>query len=141
MTDDRIILELSLSEENAEAEMLDGLTTQMLKDLMEIGADSVERPRAEGAPPGGTKGEVISLGVLILAIAPVALPSLIKFLQAWTLRGENRRIKIKTPQGLEVEFVPEKRLSESELVALVEKLSKIEPPKPDAGSGAAPEKP
>ncbi len=141
MTDDRIRLELSLSEENAEAEKLDGLTTQMLNDLMEIGADSVERPRAEGAPAAGTKGEVISLGVLILAIAPVALPSLIKFLQAWTLRGENRRIKIKTPQGLEVEFVPEKRLSESELVALVEKLSKIEPPKPDAGSGAAPEKP
>lgn len=140
MTDDRIRLELSLTQQNAEAQQLDGLTLQMLRDLIEIGADSVERPRIESSQAPGTKGEAISLGVLILAIAPVVLPSLIKYLQAWTLRGENRRIKIKTPQGLEVEFIPEKRLSEGELLALAEKLSKIEKTRPATDSDAPPEK-
>lgn len=134
MANQKIKLELTLAEEYAEAEKLDRLTVQMSRDLIELGADSVERPGAEGTGAAGTKGEAISLGVLLLAIAPVALPNLIKFLQAWTLRGENRRIKIKTPQGLEVEFIPEKRLNEAELLSLVEKLSRIEKNKPDAGS-------
>jgi hypothetical protein len=39
------------------------------------------------------------------------LPKLVEFLQAWTLRGENRTVRIKTPGGLELEFTPEKKMS------------------------------
>jgi hypothetical protein len=50
------------------------------------------------------------------------LPQLVQFLQAWTLRGEKRTVKIKTPAGVEVEFTPEKRLSQDELLALAQRL-------------------
>jgi hypothetical protein len=57
---------------------------------------------------------------------PAFLPKLVEFLQAWTLRGENRTVRIKTPAGLEVEFTPEKKMSEAEVLALVEKLAQAQ---------------
>ncbi len=59
------------------------------------------------------------------------LPKLVEFLQAWSLRGESRKLTIKTPAGLEVEFTPERKLSEAELLALVDKLSQVAAQRPD----------
>ncbi|MFB0533374.1 MAG: hypothetical protein ACETWR_00155 [Anaerolineae bacterium] len=57
---------------------------------------------------------------------PAFLPKLVEFLQAWTLCGENRTVRIKTPAGLELEFTPEKKMSEAEVLALVEKLAQAQ---------------
>jgi hypothetical protein len=75
----------------------------------------------------GSKGDAFTLGALLLVAAPAILPNLISFIQSWALRGENRKVKIKTPDGLEIEFTPEKKMSEAELLALVDKLVKPKP--------------
>jgi hypothetical protein len=144
MIQDRVTLQLSIEEEEADTERLDGLTIQMLRDLVEIGADAVERPKPADSTAPGRKGDAFTLGALLLVAAPAILPNLIQYLQAWTLRGENRKIKIKTPQGLEIEFTPHKKLSETELLALVEDLSEVaqKPVEPGAGEDKkSPEKP
>jgi hypothetical protein len=125
MTSSEIPLYLTITETDADAESLDELTGRLLRDLRELGAESVERPSGE-AVPGGAKGDAFTLGALTLAAVPAFLPKLVEFLQAWALRGESRTVRVKTPAGLEVEFTPEKKLSEAEVLALVEKLAQTQ---------------
>lgn len=125
MTSSEIQLHLTIAETDADAESLDELTGRLLRDLRELGAESVERPSGE-AVPEGAKGDAFTLGALTLAAVPAFLPKLVEFLQAWALRGESRTVRVKTPAGLEVEFTPEKKLSEAEVLALVEKLAKTQ---------------
>ena len=127
MTSTEIRLHLNVTEEDADPERLDELTGRLLRDLRELGAESVERPSG-GVTPEGAKGDAFTLGALAMVAVPAFLPKLVEFLQAWSLRGESqgRRVKIKTPTGLEVEFTPEKKLSQDELVALVEKLAQTQ---------------
>lgn len=123
MTSSEIPLYLTITEAEADAESLDELTGRLLRDLRELGAESVERPSSEAVPEGAKPGDAFTLGALALVAVPAFLPKLVEFLQAWALRGENRTVRIKTPAGLEVEFTPEKKLSEAGLLALVEKLA------------------
>ena len=127
MTSTEIQLHMTVTEEDADPERLDELTGRLLRDLRELGAESVERPSG-GVTPEGAKGDTFTLGALALVAVPAFLPKLVEFLQAWSLRGESqgRRVKIKTPAGLEVEFTPEKKLSQAELVALVENLTQTQ---------------
>jgi hypothetical protein len=124
MTSTEIQLHLTVTEADADPEGLDELTGRLLRDLRDLGAESVER-FSGGAVPEGAKGDPFTLGALALVAVPAFLPKLVEFLQAWSLRGESqgRKVKIKTPAGLEVEFTPEKKLSQAELLALVEKLT------------------
>jgi hypothetical protein len=122
MTSSEIPLYLTITEADADAERLDELAGRLLRDLRDLGAESVERPSGE-AVPEGAKGDAFTLGALALAAVPAFLPKLVEFLQAWALRGENRTVEIETPAGLKVKFTPEKKLSEAELLALVEKLA------------------
>ena len=125
MIQENITIQMTISDEEVGSERLDEQTTLLMQDLLELGADSVSKP-AGGPAEKGRKGEAFTLGALLLVAAPALLPSLIRFIQAWALRGANRRVKIKTPEGLEIEFTPEKKLSEADLLALVEKLTKAQ---------------
>lgn len=120
-----IQLYLTVDEADADSERLAELTTRLQRDLHDLGAESVERPHKE-TPLQGAKGEPFTIGALVLVVVPVLLPKLVEFLQGWSLRGENRKVRIKTPAGLEIEFTPEKKFSEAELLALVEKLSETQ---------------
>jgi hypothetical protein len=124
MPTQEIQLDLTLAETGADAERLDDLTRRLMRDMQDLGAEYVERPTA-GPTLEGAKGVDFTWGALALGAVPAFLPKLVEFLQAWSLRGENRRIKIKTPAGLEVEFTPEKRLSEDEVIALAERLIQV----------------
>ena len=126
MIQNNVSFQITISEEQAEPERLDQLTIQLRRDLLDLGVEQADRPAGE-APAPGSKGDAFSIGALALAAAPALLPNLIAFIQSWVLRGENRKIKIKTPEGLEVEFTLEKKMSEAELLSLVEKLSKPKP--------------
>ena len=137
MPEDKLVLYLSLSAGEADPERLEELTRLMIGELRELGVDSAERPaysRAEGLiegePQTGAKGDPLTIGAILLVALPALLPNLVAFLQSWSLRGENRKVRIKTPAGVEIEFSPEKRLSQAELLALVEALGKIPPSTP-----------
>jgi hypothetical protein len=122
MASTEIHLNLTVTEADADAEWLERLTGNLMRDLRELGVESVERPSG-GPAPEGAKGSTSTVGALALVAVPTFLPKLVDFLQAWSLRGESRIVRIKTPAGLEVEFTPDKRLSQAELIALVEKLT------------------
>jgi len=121
MTSTEIQLYLTVIEAHADAERLDELTGRLLRDLREFGAESVEQSSG-GAVPEGAKGDSFTLGALALVAVPAFLLKLVKFLQAWSLRGQSSKVKIKTPTELEVEPAPEKKLSQAESVELVENL-------------------
>lgn len=121
MTLSEIQLDLIISETGADAEQIDELTVYLMRDLRDLGLESVERIAGK-AVPEGAKGDPFTLGALALVALPAILPKLVEFLQAWSLRGGSRQVKIKTPAGLEVEFTPEKTMSEADLLALIEKL-------------------
>lgn len=129
MPEDKIILYLSIAEPLADPEYLDELTRLLMVELRDLGADSVETLQ-ESDPQKGAKGDPFTIGALLVVALPALLPNLVSFLQAWSLRGETRRVRIKTPAGVEVEFAPEKRLSQKELLDLVNELSKIPPSTP-----------
>ncbi len=113
-------LDLEIQETDADAERLDQLTVFLAGELNQLGVDWA-RPSAGSAPPGA-KGDPIALGALVISVLPNLAPKLVEFLQAWVMRGENRKVKIKTPAGLEIEFTPEKKLAKDEYLTLVEKL-------------------
>ena len=126
MTTSEIQLHLTVTKADADAESLDELTGRLLLDLRELGVESVERPSGGAAPAGAKVGDPFTLGALALVAVPVILPKLVEFLQAWSLRGESRTVKIKTPAGLEVEFTPGgKKLSTAEVLALAKELAQI----------------
>lgn len=126
----QVRLDLTLSEADADAERLDELTIRLMRDLRDLGVESVERPPGKAVPKRG-KGDPFTLGALALVAVPAMLPKLVEFVQAWSLRGESRKLTIKTPAGLEVAFTPEKKLTEAELLALVERLSQVPAQRPD----------
>jgi len=129
MPEDKIILYLSIADPLADPEHLDELSRLLMSELRDLGADSVEALQ-ESDPQKGAKGDPFTIGALLVVALPALLPNLVSFLQAWSLRGENRRVRIKTPAGMELEFSPEKRLSQKELLDLVNELSKIPPSTP-----------
>ena len=122
MVSSEIELQLAVTEAEADAERLDELTRRMMRDLEDLGVESVERPPGEAAPESA-KGDPFTWGALALALVPALLPELIEFLRDWARRNEGRTVKIKTPDGLEVEFAPGEKLTETELLSLVEKLT------------------
>ncbi len=122
MVSSEIELQLTLAETDADAERLDELTRSLMRDLHDLGVESVDRPSGEPAPEAA-KGDPFTWGALALALVPALLPELVEFLRDWARRNEGRTVKIKMPTGLEVEFTPEGKLTETQLASLVEKLT------------------
>lgn len=111
--------------EEADADELDRITRQLLTEIQELDVESAELVRGEVAPEGAKSVEVVTLGALAVAVLPTVVPRLVEFLQAWSMRGESRRVKIKTQIGdrsLEVEYSPTS-MSPDELKSLVDMLT------------------
>ncbi len=108
--------------EDADAEELDRLTRQLRGDLEDLGVESAELVKGGLAPQGTKAIDPVTLGAIALVVLPATLPKLVEFLQAWSLRGQGRTVKIKTGM-VELEFTPDKPLSTSEVMHLAEKLA------------------
>lgn len=121
-----IHIHLTVSEVGADNERLDYLTRRLMNDLSDVGVESIKRPDSGSVPEGTMSSTPLTWAELAIVALPAFLPNLFAFLQAWTLRGENRKVKIKTPSGLEVEFNPGEPLSQNELLSLVKKLMRAQ---------------
>jgi hypothetical protein len=97
--------EVQVIESGATDEELDGATRQLLSELRELNVESVELVRSEAAP-AGTKGDPVTLGAISLTVLPVAIPSIITFIQTWVMRKQGRTVKFKG-KGIEFEGSPE----------------------------------
>lgn len=117
-----IEIRLAITEEGASSERLDNLTTQLMNDLKQLKIKSAKR-LSDKSIEKGAKGDPLTLGALILVMAPAILSPLVEFLKSWTI--ERRRIVIEAPNGAKLEFVPDKKYSEAELLAFVDKINQI----------------
>jgi hypothetical protein len=125
MSSPEVQLNLTIAENGADDERLDNLTVQLMGDLKELDLESIERPVGTDMKKGA-KGDPFTLGALILVAVPAVLPPLIGFLESWAV--ERRKVSIEAPNGVKLEFVPEKRFSQAELLAFVERVSQIPSP-------------
>jgi hypothetical protein len=110
---------------DASPDDLDQLTRQLRGELSELDLESVDLLKAGQAPPGAKSAEAIALGSLWIALLPTMIPKLIEFLQSWSLRGQDRTVKIKANVGdraVEVEYAPTVT-SDAQVKSLVETIT------------------
>lgn len=98
---DKVELNLEIIEADATEDDLDRLTRQLLSELRDLDVESAELTKGTSAPDG-SKGDPITIGSIALEVLPVAIPSVIAFIQAWVTRGQGRIVKFKG-KGIEFE--------------------------------------
>ena len=104
-TDQPIKFEIEVGARDVSEEDLDEMTRNLLNELRGSDALSADLVSA-GAAPQGTKGDLVTVGMLALEVLPAAAPSLIAMVQAWIMRGHGRTVKFKG-KGFEFEGSPE----------------------------------
>ena len=104
-TNDMLQMTLVIDVTNADDEHLDEMTLRLRDELKELDIESVERVRDGNALVGSKSGiDPTTINAIAIGVSVAIAPKLIGFLQAWKLRGQGRTIKIKTRDGVEVEF-------------------------------------
>lgn len=120
----QLSLLVTVDETGADRLQIDELTSLLKEDLRELGVSDVHNASTSPAPDR-SKGDPFTLGALALVVLPTFLPKLIECLSNWASRSEDRKVKIKTPSGVEVEFTSKKLLSNSEILDLAKQLTEV----------------
>lgn len=123
MQESEILLNLQIFETGADDERLDLLTSKLIRNLRGFDIEHIGRKQSEQTQPKGSRGEPITFGAIVLVVLPAVLPSLISFIQSWL--EERRKIIVEAPNGAKVEFTPNKKYSEDDIILLIKRLSKI----------------
>ncbi|HEY3312828.1 MAG TPA: hypothetical protein VGK00_14405 [Anaerolineales bacterium] len=89
----KLILEVSA--QDATIEDIDQLTRQLLGELRELDAESVELMRAGSVPEGTKSADPVTTGAIVMAVLPNMLPKLFELVRAWAARGPGRTVKFK----------------------------------------------
>jgi hypothetical protein len=117
---------------DAFAEDLDTLARTLRNEIEEFGVESVRLASSPNAPAGTKSMEAVTIGALAVTVLPAALPRLIEFLQAWTLRSKDQTVKIKASVGdrsVDVEYPA--GASETVVKELIQRMTDtLSPPSP-----------
>jgi len=100
-------LEIVSDDDDTSLQMQQQLRTNLLNmDFVE----AVERPSTStGEDLSGAKGDALSLGALILTVAPGAVSATIDLLKDWLVRKSDETIRLKLQRGdqlVELEYNP-----------------------------------
>jgi hypothetical protein len=109
---------------DALAEDIDTLTRRLRSEIQDFGVEAVTLQTSGSAPTGSKSVEAMTIGALAVTLVPQLLPKLIEFLQAWSLRGKDRTVKIKATVGdrsVDIEY-PE-GASEVAVQELIQKMT------------------
>ncbi len=68
---------------DTDANEVSELTAQLRQRLLELDVDAVELVRSQDVPAGAKPGDAISLGALIVTLAPAAMTAVIGLLKDW----------------------------------------------------------
>ena len=96
---------IEVSESNAAIEDIDEMTRQLLSELRETRVESAELTKG-GSAPKGSKGDLMTIGSIAVAVLPAFLPNVVSFVQDWVERGQGRTVKFRG-MGIEFEGSPE----------------------------------
>ena len=80
-------------------EDVDALTRRLRSEIQDFGVEDVTLKTTTAVPAGTKSVEAVTVGALAITLLPQVLPRLIEFLQAWSLRGKDRTVKIKASVG------------------------------------------
>jgi hypothetical protein len=102
-----ITLMLHIDAQNIDTDKLIQLTGYLRSELQDMDIESVMDVRNQVVPPGAKVVDPLTVGALLIVVLPAVLPKVMEFIQSWTLRGEDRTVKIKARRGdrsVEVEY-------------------------------------
>jgi len=105
-------------------EDVDALTRRLRSEIQDFGVEDVTLKTTTAVPAGTKSVEAVTVGALAITLLPQVLPRLIEFLQAWSLRGKDRTVKIKASVGdrsVDIEY-PE-GASEVAVQELIQKMT------------------
>ena len=105
-------------------EDIDALTRRLRSEIQDFGVEDVTLKTTTAVPAGTKSVEAVTVGALAITLLPQVLPRLIEFLQAWSLRGKDRTVKIKASVGdrsVDIEY-PE-GASEVAVQELIQKMT------------------
>jgi hypothetical protein len=117
-----IQIQLAIMEEDSDSERVEELTLSLIKLLREFEIDKIERGSDQPIPQGA-KGDPLTAGVVILSLSVATIPSLVTFIQNWLT--ERRRIVIEAPNGFKIDFVPNKKYSDEEILSFAKRLNRV----------------
>jgi hypothetical protein len=92
-----------------DADQLDQLTRQLRSEMLDQDVEDVELVRGDELPEGTKAAEAITWGALAIQVLPSFMPKVVEFLQSWTMRAENRKVKVRSQigdQSIELEYSP-----------------------------------
>lgn len=102
---DPIELEIEVSAQDATEEDLDKLTRNLLGELREEDVEFAELAKSDFAPQGTKSVDPVTIGSIVVAVAPTVLPKILEMAQAWATRGQGRTVKFKGKvNGQRIEF-------------------------------------
>jgi hypothetical protein len=93
-----LTLHIQSANDDFDADELNLLTNALVRSLEDVGVESVEVMRDQNIPKGA-KGDLITLGALLVTVLPSTLPKVMEFLQAWTLRNKDQTLRAKVGWG------------------------------------------
>ena len=111
-------LRISIDQEDIPDHILDGLSSELESQLRELPVASVSQATEVVHIEGGKSTTMLIAGAFLLQVVPIALPEVLNFLKAWTLRGEAKTVRIKKSNGenlVEADFpadMPPERVKE-----------------------------
>ena len=74
---------------DSDAAELDELTSQLRSRLLELDVDDVERARGGAIPEGARAVDPVTLGALVVTLAPAVLQAVVSLVETWT---KHRRV-------------------------------------------------
>jgi hypothetical protein len=121
MSDSIVGLQLVISDASNDPERIDIETQDLMNSLKEFKMYSIEKEQKQ--VKNGEKGGAIEIGSVFLEVAKITIPALLSFLAGWVMT--TRKVKIKAPNGAEIEFTGTKVYTESEIIGFSDTLNKI----------------
>ena len=126
---DAMQLEMEIVMPDADPEEIDRETRRLRRDMNESNFEIVEAH--EAAPTGSKSPEAITLGAVTIALLPKVIPQFIDVLGKWLMVRNQRKLKLKLPNGLSCEVTG--AMSSASLTELVEKLMTAKRPRAATG--------
>ncbi|MCP4538118.1 MAG: hypothetical protein GY832_13335 [Chloroflexi bacterium] len=97
MPDQSFDLNISL-QDNVDKEELDRLTRRLRDEIDELDVEAARLAR--GTPEPGSKGDAITVGSIVVALASAGVfTGLVELLKSWALRREGRTVTLKAKVG------------------------------------------
>lgn len=117
-----VVVELG---EDATPEEVNDATTQLIRQLQNSDAETVEKVQSDELAEGA-KGDPITLGAVALALGAAAAPEIAKIIGSWLGRRQSNSVSLKIKLGDdEIEFTTAASASPDELEALTDRFATL----------------